>query len=133
MARPPKYDVALVTRALQMVKAGTLTHQEIADQCSIGLSTLSRHIQAYREGKRPEVDVGELPVPRTSPSQGPSKPQLKEASLVRLLAESSESYRAKMLQTAEAQEKEAEAREQEAERLRQAATKLRTAATALEE
>lgn len=125
----PKYDVAKVTDALQMVKEG-VPQQTIAERTGIGLSTLSRHITAYRAGERPDIDVGELPPPKSTPPTRTGKP----ASLRRIVEEhgSASTHASRMARDAAAMETEAGRLEGEAARLRGEAERLKKAAKLLE-
>lgn len=127
----PKYDVAKVTQALTMLKAGELSQADIALQCGMGLSTLQRHADEYRKGNRPEVDVGELPGVRAAASPRPRQavrtPFLKEASLGRILAERG----AGLEREAEAMEAQAKQHARMAERMAAQARVLREAAETL--
>lgn len=126
----PKYDVAKVTEALLLVKAGELSQAEIAQRCGIGLSSLQRYADRYRKGDLPGVDVGELPPPRaTSPARprSPKGPPLKEASLDRILAERG----AVMEREAEDMEAQAAEHSKMAERMAAQAKVLREAAEVL--
>lgn len=121
----PKYDVAKVTEALRLVKEGQLSQQDISSRTGIGLSTLSRHITEYRAGNRPDVDVGDLPEPRSAPPA--NRPRAPKASLDRV-ARGFQDYGKQLEQDAETMESLAEKTQQEADHLKAQAEKLREAA-----
>lgn len=121
----PKYNVAKVTEALRLVKEGQLSQQEIAQATGIGISTLSRHITEYRAGNRPDVNVGDLPEPRTSPQT--SRPKAPKASLDRV-ARGFQDYGRQLEQDAQTMADLAAKTRAEAEHLEAQAEKLREAA-----
>lgn len=120
-------DLDRITTALRMVKEGR-TYKDASAETGLGESTIERHIQQYRLGNRPEIDVGELPGPRAR--GGVRKGGA--ASLVRIQERLSASTHAeRMAADAAAMEDEAGRLEVEAVRLRQDAAALRKAAKVL--
>lgn len=128
----PRYDVDAITKALLRWKAQDASQEQIAAECGIGVSTLSRHITEYRAGNRPDIQVGELPAPRSGGARGQRRASAGNASLVRVTQGLSAATHAdRMASDAAAMEDEAGRLEAEAERLRADAGKLREAATLL--
>lgn len=123
----PRYNVTQVTKALLAWKAQDKTQDEIAAEHGMGLSTLQRHITEYRAGRRPDIDVGEMPPPKSSSGRRRRAPSMHPSGgapdVGREIDRALSAYAARMLVI----EEEAVARHEERERIEREVQKLKKA------
>jgi hypothetical protein len=132
----PKYDATKVQEALLLVKE-RVPYNEIAERTGMGRSTLDRHVQEYRNGNRPDVDVGELPAAKSGPSKGgasarpkPTRAGTALASALRV-GRTAADFASEMLREAASKEEEAGRLAEAVEELKEDAIKLRATAAML--